>query len=316
MPEMPEPGRMEVPEIVKRIRIFNRKFPLEAVQAAIAQREEVTPALLGILEEVSERGAAVGEEYIAHIYAMFLLAQFREVRAYPLVVRIALLPAKEVDELLGDFITSGFGSVLASVCGGDPLPIQSIVECEAAYEWIRVAAIEGLVTLVNAGLASRDEVVAFFAGLFRGRLPRTLENEVLWSFLVLAATELHPRELMADIEQAYADDLIDLQVLTLNDVRSDEAMGREAVMARLATDPHRQLIRDTVEEYGRWACFQPPEYRGVRHSDDDEVDELPAWLPRDDYQPELPYRREGPKIGRNDPCPCGSGKKYKKCCGR
>jgi SEC-C motif-containing protein len=26
-------------------------------------------------------------------------------------------------------------------------------------------------------------------------------------------------------------------------------------------------------------------------------------------------RRESPKIGRNDPCPCGSGKKYKKCCG-
>jgi hypothetical protein len=26
-------------------------------------------------------------------------------------------------------------------------------------------------------------------------------------------------------------------------------------------------------------------------------------------------RLEGPKIGRNDPCPCGSGKKYKKCCG-
>ena len=27
-------------------------------------------------------------------------------------------------------------------------------------------------------------------------------------------------------------------------------------------------------------------------------------------------RREGKKIGRNDPCPCGSGKKYKQCCGR
>ncbi|MHC5088906.1 MAG: SEC-C metal-binding domain-containing protein [Planctomycetota bacterium] len=23
-----------------------------------------------------------------------------------------------------------------------------------------------------------------------------------------------------------------------------------------------------------------------------------------------------PKVGRNDPCPCGSGKKYKKCCGK
>ena len=31
---------------------------------------------------------------------------------------------------------------------------------------------------------------------------------------------------------------------------------------------------------------------------------------------ELPIRREMPKVGRNDPCPCGSGKKYKSCCGR
>jgi len=28
------------------------------------------------------------------------------------------------------------------------------------------------------------------------------------------------------------------------------------------------------------------------------------------------FHREQPKIGRNDPCPCGSGKKYKKCCGK
>lgn len=28
------------------------------------------------------------------------------------------------------------------------------------------------------------------------------------------------------------------------------------------------------------------------------------------------YRREAPKVGRNDPCPCGSGKKFKKCCAK
>jgi SEC-C motif-containing protein len=28
------------------------------------------------------------------------------------------------------------------------------------------------------------------------------------------------------------------------------------------------------------------------------------------------YTRATPKVGRNDPCPCGSGRKYKKCCGR
>ncbi len=34
------------------------------------------------------------------------------------------------------------------------------------------------------------------------------------------------------------------------------------------------------------------------------------------YKQSRTVRREQPKIGRNDPCPCGSGKKYKHCCGR
>ena len=32
--------------------------------------------------------------------------------------------------------------------------------------------------------------------------------------------------------------------------------------------------------------------------------------------PAPPARNEGPRVGRNDPCPCGSGKKFKKCCGK
>ena len=36
----------------------------------------------------------------------------------------------------------------------------------------------------------------------------------------------------------------------------------------------------------------------------------------DDHHPtQVPIRREGAKVGRNDPCSCGSGKKFKKCCG-
>ena len=40
------------------------------------------------------------------------------------------------------------------------------------------------------------------------------------------------------------------------------------------------------------------------------------WLQRrEDFKPSVStVRRESPRIGRNDPCPCGSGKKYKKCC--
>jgi uncharacterized protein YecA (UPF0149 family) len=33
------------------------------------------------------------------------------------------------------------------------------------------------------------------------------------------------------------------------------------------------------------------------------------------HEPQTPIIREGAKIGRNDGCPCGSAKKYKKCCG-
>ena len=37
--------------------------------------------------------------------------------------------------------------------------------------------------------------------------------------------------------------------------------------------------------------------------------------PAEDNQPAQPVVRDAQKVGRNDPCPCGSGKKYKKCCG-
>ena len=33
------------------------------------------------------------------------------------------------------------------------------------------------------------------------------------------------------------------------------------------------------------------------------------------HEPLAPFRRETPKVGRNDPCPCGSGQKFKKCHG-
>ena len=47
------------------------------------------------------------------------------------------------------------------------------------------------------------------------------------------------------------------------------------------------------------------------------VKEADGWKFEDgELVGETPITREDPKIGRNDPCPCGSGKKYKKCCGK
>ena len=39
-------------------------------------------------------------------------------------------------------------------------------------------------------------------------------------------------------------------------------------------------------------------------------------IPRMGKADNMTFVRDTPKVGRNDPCPCGSGKKYKKCCGK
>jgi len=59
----------------------------------------------------------------------------------------------------------------------------------------------------------------------------------------------------------------------------------------------------------------------AREEDVEELEESrheqKMFLSRGDGPPpeKKPVKREGDKVGRNDPCPCGSGKKYKKCCG-
>ena len=67
-----------------------------------------------------------------------------------------------------------------------------------------------------------------------------------------------------------------------------------------------QPITDVARETSWWQCFQ-----------DDPVlkAEREKVIRQLDVPPPKPYRAP-PRIGRNDPCPCGSGKKYKKCCGR
>ena len=64
---------------------------------------------------------------------------------------------------------------------------------------------------------------------------------------------------------------------------------------------------------------------GEGHKDEFSEDQLEAGggqqvtgetaVPKREHKQET-VRRDAPKVGRNDPCPCGSGKKYKHCCGR
>lgn len=43
-------------------------------------------------------------------------------------------------------------------------------------------------------------------------------------------------------------------------------------------------------------------------------DSLHPFLKHNDEEEQQSWQRQAPRIGRNNPCPCGSGKKYKQCC--
>ncbi|MGJ7461060.1 preprotein translocase subunit SecA [Halomonas sp. MA07-2] len=73
---------------------------------------------------------------------------------------------------------------------------------------------------------------------------------------------------------------------------------------------------DELERQRRDALARETATAASRHEDPDaaeSVEDQAAPLPGSDGRP---VRREGPKVGRNDACPCGSGKKYKQCCGK
>ena len=107
---------MTVEEILIALSHKDNRFPREALEQATARKDEITPHLLKILERVADDpDGALDQEDSAYLYALYLLAQFRETRAYPLVIRIASLPPETVDELLGDTITEGLPKILASV---------------------------------------------------------------------------------------------------------------------------------------------------------------------------------------------------------
>jgi hypothetical protein len=81
---------------------------------------------------------------------------------------------------------------------------------------------------------------------------------------------------------------------------------------------HRfRLITNAIAELEGWAAFHPEDWGPWdppgRKTPGSPPPPDPA-LPASDLAPK-PFVRE-PKIGRNAPCPCGSGKKYKKCCGK
>jgi hypothetical protein len=228
-------------------------FPHAAVRAAIALREEITPRLLAILEE-EPRSVIANENYLAHSFALYLLAQLREPRAYPIVAKLLAVPPETVDDLFGEIVTEGADRILASVSGGDMEPMKGLVENPDAHEYVRSAALDAMLCLVAAGLRTRDDVVAYFRELFDGRLERKPEH--IWSALVAASTDLYPEEVSEQIARAYEDELVDpLYIDVRHVVARLETGSTDDVPALLARRGHG-LVEDVAREMAHWSWFE------------------------------------------------------------
>jgi hypothetical protein len=302
---------MELTEVLKSLERNTGVFPRKAVEAAMEMRDEITPGLLHILEDTVERADEIVREdedgaYFAHLYAMYLLAQFRETRAYPLVVWFARLEEGLLDALAGEFVTEDLCRVLASVCDGDTGPIEELIEDETLGEYARSAALHSLLVLVAEGDKSRDEVMTYLKALFEGRLERSHSHA--WDSLVACATRLHPEEVFEHIAAAFEEDLVDEWFISPRHVESASRREKQLVLEDLRKGRHT-YIENVVDEMGWWACFKQPKRsrRGAMPA----AHTTPRTEPAQHFQP-----NRAVKAKPNAPCPCGSGKKYKKCCGR
>jgi hypothetical protein len=248
---------MDVQDILKQLEVNEGTFPREAVAQAIEQREAITPELLRILEYACANIEEIAERppYFAHIYAMYLLAQFRETRAYPLLTQFFAIPGDRASDATGEVVTSDLCRILASVSGGDSRLMMELAENESADDYVRSAALQGLICLIVSGDKTRADVITYFQSFFQGRLPR--EYTVLWDLLVFSSTDLYPEELYEDIKQAYEEGLIESFFIGLEDVESTLNQGKERVLDDLRSNKQYSLITDTISELEWWACFQP-----------------------------------------------------------
>ena len=294
-------SKLTTTEILGALELFSEQFPKQAVLAAIEQREAITPELLRVLEEAATNLDSLVERtnYALLFYAMYLLAQFRETRAYRPLVRLVSADPEVVDAVLDDIMTEALDRMLCSVYDGDPEPLKQLVENDGVEDYVRVAAIRAFVLLAESGQMPRDEAVEYYRELFEGRLER--EPSSVWSLFVSFAVDFAGPELVEHIRKAFADNLIEFFPSSLDkyEVRMKEPYQPSG---------EKTMITDTVAEMEHWAFLAPP-VPEVR------TKSLRNVVPPSPVFPTSPRVERRAKVGRNDPCPCRSGKKYKKCCG-
>ncbi|MDB0544352.1 DUF1186 domain-containing protein [Ralstonia solanacearum] len=180
-----------------------------------------------------------------------------------------------LDEIEDDWISSEFPDVFSMIGGASVEVLAAYVADNRHGEYARATGCSAIGQLGRDHLGERERCVKALTSV----LGAFEKNSVLNGAIIAALMELNASEAIGLIRDAFARGCIDV----------DYAGDVEDVELELGL----RTERSTPRQHGTF-------FQYLRDLSD--VDDVP--LPR----------VAGPKIGRNEPCPCGSGKKYKKCC--
>ncbi|MDO9709276.1 DUF1186 domain-containing protein [Paracraurococcus lichenis] len=284
--------------------------PGEAMRATLDRWEEAAPHLLQVLDSYAEgRDRSDAAARIA-FHAIYLAAQKRERRAFPALCHLAR-DNDALEAAIGDGITQDFGSILAQCFDGDLARLRALALEPTADEYVRHAALDAITLLHLQGRLPMPGAEPLLRDLHAQLLAQAEVPDMVWVGWQQAVAVLGIEALRPAVEALFREGRIDASFMGFEDFESDLRQATEpgadrmALLERLGVHP----VEDVPALFDEWHRMRQREEaerarlraRGLPARDPD------AWV----QQPAVnPYRG----VGRNDPCPCGSGKKFKKCC--
>jgi hypothetical protein len=282
-------------------------LPREAMQWTLGHWEEATPGLLDVLERYTSGADRSDGTASAVFFILHLAGEKQDTRVFPLLCRLAQ-NGEAIETALGDGITTTLKRILISTYDGDLDALKSVIEAAEADEFVRAAALEVLAYLTATGRIAREETEAYLLRLYNTMQPQ--HQGFVWSGWVLAIALLGLEAFSGVVRQAFGRGLIDPMVMNYDSFRRD--------LGRTLADPERMAgfrydrlgpLEDAIGELSSWYAFsdaakRDQERRATGHGDN------PLSFADAPQSGVDPFKG----VGRNDPCPCGSGKKFKKCC--
>ncbi len=276
----------------------------KACREILSRKQDFVPLLLDVLDKTkkdpSDKDFGAGD---LHIPAALLLAQMREPAAYAKLIDLIAFDSNSVDILWGDILTDLFDIVLRDTFDGDLSHISQLLENRSVSPWSRVKALEAWGMHFFDGHISREDAIAKLRYLINEVYcgEAASDDEIMLSQIADVVREQRLEELLPDIKKLFDRKIIDPwmykdyehYISSFNDLLYD------------AKDEH---FDDTIKQLQKWKWFDGT-HETVKNDDDEDFDDY-----EDDGFDGRDMNIRG-KIERNAPCPCGSGKKYKKCCG-